>query len=97
LVRAAMADIHLEARSRVYDGLVTSLKAAGVNIGQLLFVLGIPARTIDELTEPEIAKVIRYVRINDSRAMNALIPFLNDFLAVGARASRSSKISNTAA
>ena len=41
-------------------------------------MLGIPARTAEELTAPEIARLIRYVRISEPKVMTALAPILID-------------------
>jgi hypothetical protein len=80
-VREALSHLPEEERRAAHNGLLSSLKGAGVNIGHHLLVLGIPARTAEELTAPEIASLIRYVRINETRAMMALAPVLSELLA----------------
>lgn len=79
-VRKALAIVDEEERSSLRDRLLTGLKRARVNIGQCLLLLGIPARTVDELTGPEIATLIRYVRISDPKAMAMLVTPLGDLL-----------------
>lgn len=69
-----------EERAHTRDSILANLQASGVNLMQQMLVLGIPARTINELTVPDIAKLIRYVRINEPRAMKALVPVLEDFM-----------------
>lgn len=80
-VRNALSQVSPAERSVVYGSLLAMLKRSHVNIGPLLLLLGIPAKILDELTAPEVAKVIRYVRINDPKAMNDLLPVLGDLLA----------------
>ena len=52
--------------------LLKGLEAAGVNLGASVFMLGISARDYRELTAPDIAMLMRYVRINAPNAMTAL-------------------------
>jgi hypothetical protein len=80
LVRQALSQLSAEELPAVNDRLLTALKEAGVDIGLHLLLLGIPARTAEELTAPEIATLIRYLRINDPRAMTDLAPVLNELL-----------------
>jgi hypothetical protein len=96
-IREGLSRIPLKQRRDVYDRLLSALDEARVNIGQVLFLLGIPATTSDELTAPEIAKVIRYVRINDAKAMKALVPVLGDLLTAEAEQAKSVQISSRAA
>jgi len=96
-VRKGLSQLSAEERPNVYDRLLTALKRAGVNIGQHLLLLGIPARTAEELTAPEIATLVRYVRINEPRAMAALATVLSELLTTNAEADRGSKISRRAA
>ena len=96
-LRKALSLLSAEERPAVNDKLLTTLKEAGVNIGQQLLLLGIPARTAEELTAPEIATLIRYVRINESRAMMALVPLLSELLAAHGEAARCLKFFSCAA
>jgi hypothetical protein len=80
-VREALSHLSEEERQAAHNGLLLALSRAGVNIGDHLLVLGIPARTAEELTAPEIATLVRYVRINEPRVMTALAPILIDVLA----------------
>ncbi|MFY9608837.1 MAG: hypothetical protein WAU45_09515 [Blastocatellia bacterium] len=96
-VRNAFSQLSEEERPNVVYRLLTALKKAGVNIGQHLLLLGIPARTAEELTAPEIATLIRYVRINEPRAMAASVPVLNELLTAHAEPARGLKVSSRAA
>lgn len=81
-VRKALSLLGDEEQSSMRDRLLTGLKSARVNIGQCMLLLGIPARTVDELTGPEIATLIRYVRISDPKAIAMLIAPLSELLTV---------------
>jgi hypothetical protein len=48
----------------VRDKILSALRSAGVNIGASLLLLGIPATQPAELMPLELAKLLRYVRIN---------------------------------
>jgi hypothetical protein len=96
-VQKGLSELSEEDRPRVYDRLVTALNKAGVNLGQLLLVLGIPARTAAELTAPEIATLVRYVRLNEPAAMVALATVLSEFVTTNAEAGRAAKVSRRAA
>jgi hypothetical protein len=96
-VRNVLSRLSEEGRHDVHEKLVAALKEAGVNLGQHLLLLGIPARTADELTAPEIAKVIRYVRINEPRAMRALVPILSELLTMHVESAQGVKVLSRAA
>jgi hypothetical protein len=76
------------------DRLLTCLEHAGINIGVVLFLLGIFARTPDELTPTDLANLIRCVRYSSPRTMQVLAAPLSELLAArdelknGARHSR---------
>ena len=79
-VREALSELPEEERRAAHNGLLSALRRAGLNIGQHLLVLGIPARTAEELTAPEIATLIRYVRISEPNVMTTFAPILIDVL-----------------
>lgn len=79
-VRDALSLLDEDKRSRVRDRLLADLRKAGVNLGQCLLLLGIPARTAEELTAAEIATLIRYVRISEPKALEVLVPVLSETL-----------------
>ncbi|HWN98968.1 MAG TPA: hypothetical protein VNS63_06810 [Blastocatellia bacterium] len=79
-VREALSQLSTEERAAVNDRLLTAIEKVGFTIGQHLLLLGIPATLAEELTAPEIAALIRYVRINEPRAMRALVPLLSELL-----------------
>ena len=79
-VYKALSQLSEDDRSQMRDSILAQLEASGVNLRQHLLVLGIPARTAAELNSPDIAKLIRYVRMNEPKAMNALAPLLSGML-----------------
>lgn len=96
-VRKGLSELSEEDRLLVYARLLTTLNKAGVNLGQLLLVLGIPARTPEELTAPEIATLVRYVRLNVPTAMAALATVLSEFVTTNAKAVKPLGVSSRAA
>lgn len=96
-VREAMSGLSEEDRRAANDKLLTALKRGGVNIGQHLLLLGIPARTAQELTAPDVATLIRYVRISEPRAMTALAGVLTELLTKRSRPPQRAKASRRAA
>ena len=96
-VREALSSTPPAELPAVYEKILAALKKTKVNIGSLLLLLGIPAESSEQLTAPEIGKVIRYLRINDANAMNALFPVLSELLASHPMAGKPVKISRQAA
>jgi hypothetical protein len=76
LVREALSQLAQEERRGVHNALISTISRAGVNVGHHLLVLGIPATTTEELTAPEIATLIRYIRISEPAVMKTLAPIL---------------------
>jgi hypothetical protein len=73
-VYEALSSLSLELRREISAKLIAALKQAGLRVHECLFMLGVPAKTVDELTAPEIAALIRYVRITEPKAMTAVVP-----------------------
>jgi hypothetical protein len=66
---------------RVRDRILSDLRKAGVNIMSGLVMLGIPASMPDELSSSDIAKLVRYVRINMPGAMKVVSGTLAELIA----------------
>jgi hypothetical protein len=96
-VRQALSELPAEERLSTQDALLLALSSTGINIGHHLLVLGIPARTAEELTAPEMAALIRYVRINEPQGMDKLIPVLSAIPTLRIEQPPSSRFSNRAA
>lgn len=96
-VRQALSVLGKEERLAAQYGLLSALKKAGFNVARHLLLLGVPATKVEELTAPELATVIRYVRINEPRAMAALSPVLSEILTAYNGGSGRLRVSNRAA
>lgn len=87
-VRAALSSLPEDQRSSVRSRLLTELKKAGLRVRESLLLLGVSARTTDELTAPEIAALIRYVRLTKPNLMKAVAEPLSELLAAANRGVR---------
>jgi hypothetical protein len=68
----ALNKLSTEERASVRDRILSDLRKDGVNIRSALVALGIPAVTPDDLSPSDMAKLVRYVRINRPEALKAL-------------------------
>lgn len=82
-VYKALVSLPIEERASMHYRIIASLKDLGVNISTGLLMLGIPARTADDLTPSDMAKLMRYLRINAPKALEAISSPLRDLLTVG--------------
>jgi hypothetical protein len=72
-----------EADSKILrQRLLSGLAEAGIHIGASLFMLGIPASSLDELTPSDMGKLLRYTRINSPAVIEALAEPLSDLFVV---------------
>ena len=77
----ALNRLSTDEQRRVRERVLSDLRKAGVNIMSALVTLGIPARTPDELSSSDIAKLVRYVRINTPGVMKVLGETLTELIA----------------
>ena len=82
VVYKALSSLSEDERSDVRNKLLSELEKAGLSVCECLFMLGVSAATTDELTAPEIAALIRYVRLSDLNAMMAVAAPLREILTV---------------
>lgn len=61
--------------------LLAGLAMAGVHVGATLFMLGIPATSLDDPTPSDLGMLLRYIRINTPTAIKALNGVLSELLA----------------
>jgi len=87
---AALSSLPLNQRASIRKRLLADLKKAGVKIRESLLMLGASAKTADELTAPEIASLIRYVRLTKPNVMGAVAEPLEELLALTNRGVRAS-------
>ena len=72
----ALSALSLDERSDFRNRLIAELRRAGLSIRSSLLMLGASASTTEELTAPEVASLIRYVRLTEPKAMMAVEPSL---------------------
>ncbi|HSE38462.1 MAG TPA: hypothetical protein VLG74_14250 [Blastocatellia bacterium] len=84
----ALSSLPISQRALIRNRLLINLKKAGVKIRESLLMLGASAKTADELTAPEIAALIRYVRLTKPNVMTAIAEPLEELLAMTNRGVR---------
>jgi hypothetical protein len=68
----AMLMLSEQEQGLMRDRLMSGLAQSGLHIGAFLFLLGIPARTPDEILPNDLAKLIRFVQINHPEAIREI-------------------------
>jgi len=81
VVCRALSSLSCEKRVQYRDHLLAAIKKAGLNLSECLFMLGCRAETVEDLTAPELAALIRYARITSPNAMPALAAPIREILA----------------
>jgi hypothetical protein len=79
-VHKALSTLPQENQALMRERLLAGLRKAGVHVGPCLLILGVPAKTADELTSLEIAKLVRYIRMNHPEAIRAVADTLAELL-----------------
>jgi hypothetical protein len=72
VVRDGMVAMSMTEREDFIGTLEAELRRAGLNMRAYLVPLGIPGRSPEDLTPTEVAHVIRFLKLNISRAMPAI-------------------------
>jgi hypothetical protein len=72
VVRDGMVAMNMSEREEFIGTLEAELRRAGLNMRAYLVPLGIPGRSPEDLTPTEVAHVIRFLKLNISRAMPAI-------------------------
>ena len=72
VVRDGMVAMNMTEREEFIGALEAELRRAGLNMRAYLVPLGIPGRSPEDLTPTEVAHVIRFLKLNISRAMPAI-------------------------
>ena len=89
-VCSALSVLPNDQRSSIRDKLLVELKKAGLRVRESLLMLGVSAKTADELTAPEIAALIRYVRLTKPNVIVAVAEPLRELLTMANRGIRAS-------
>ncbi|HEU4388378.1 MAG TPA: hypothetical protein VFV34_11315 [Blastocatellia bacterium] len=77
VVRKTLLSLTDEEMASIRSKLISDLRKARLHVGACLFMLGIPAFALDDLTPSDIAQLLRYVRINKPQLLPVIAsPFL---------------------
>ena len=76
----ALSSITIDQRSEFRAKLLAGLRNAGLKVRSCLLMLGVSAGTAADLTAPEIASLIRYVRLTEPKALSAVTELLIELL-----------------
>ena len=87
---AALLSLSPDQRASICNRLLTELRKAGFRVRESLLKLGASAKTADELTAPEIASLIRYVRLTEPNVLMSVAEPLSELLALSSRGIRAS-------
>ena len=71
-VRDGLVMMTISEREDFIKTLETEMRAAGLSMSSYLIPLGIPARTLEELTPTEVGHLVRYLKINVAHAVPAV-------------------------
>ncbi|HEV8485600.1 MAG TPA: hypothetical protein VGV87_18805 [Blastocatellia bacterium] len=71
-VRDGLVVMTISEREAFIKALETEMRAAGLSMSSYLIPLGIPARTLEELTPTEVGHLVRYLKINVAHAVPAV-------------------------
>jgi hypothetical protein len=80
-VCSALSSLTDEQRASVGNKLLAELSKVGLRVRESFLKLGVSASTLGELTAPEIAALIRYVRLAKPNLMLAVAEPLSELLA----------------
>ena len=71
-VRDGLVMMTISEREDFIKTLENEMRTAGLSIRSYLIPLGIPARTLEELTPTEVGHLVRYLKINVAHAVPAV-------------------------
>src|SRR4029079_14312055 len=70
-VRDGLVNMTILERETFIKALEVEMRGVGLSIRSYLIPLGIPARTLEELTPTEVGHLVRYLKINVAHALPA--------------------------
>ena len=71
-VRDGLVTMTISEREDFIKSLESEMRAVGFSIRSYLIPLGIPARTLEELTPTEVGHLVRFLKINVTQAVPAV-------------------------
>jgi hypothetical protein len=95
-VREGLTALTEDESALIRHKLLRAIEASGVNIGGCLFLIGNLVNLPDELTASDLAQLVRYIRLNKPRALDAVRTPLRRLLSL-ASAARERTMSRLAA
>src|SRR5262249_19655448 len=92
-VLQAFSMLRSDEAQRLRDDLLGGLTRSGIDVGATLLLIGCPADAPDNVTPPDLAHLVRYVRINRPAALTAVWDPLTRLMmvAAGRRPARESR------
>jgi hypothetical protein len=81
LVRDGLVLMNMAEREAFFETLDREMRTVGLNVRKYLVPLGIPGRSPEDLTPTEIGHIVRYLKINEPKAMPAIGKALSRFTA----------------
>jgi hypothetical protein len=87
-VREGLVAMTIAEREIFLRALETDMKEVGVNIRAYLVPLGIPGRSAEDLTPNEVGHLLRYLKINQPKALPAIARSINRSSAFTEKTSR---------
>lgn len=72
VVRDGLVSMNMAEREEFIGTLEAEMKRAGLNMRAYLVPLGIPGRSSEDLTPTEVAHLIRFLKLNVTRALQAI-------------------------
>ena len=72
VVRDGLVGMTISERETFIKALEIEMRSVGLSIRSYLIPLGIPARTLEELTPTEVGHLVRFLKINVAQALPAI-------------------------
>jgi hypothetical protein len=89
VVRDGLVAMNLTDREGFIKALEAEMRTVNLNMRSYLVPLGIPARTLEELTPTEVGHLVRYLKINVQHAMPAVERAISKYSAITEKNRRS--------
>ena len=89
VVRDGLVAMNLTDREGFIKALEAEMRTVNLNMRSYLVPLGIPARTLEELTPTEVGHLVRYLKINVQHAMPAVERAISKFSSIVEKNGRS--------
>ena len=88
VVRDGLVAMNLSDREGFIRALEAEMRTVNLNMRSYLIPLGIPARTLEELTPTEVGHLVRYLKINVQHALPAVERALSKYSSIVEKSGR---------